>query len=626
MQAHLYRALFKAWFSVLRAPRGSPLRCGVPVSGRVEVFLANYLWVMNIPRFLLVWNLLLFPCLSIFAGGRLERFGIPARVHIVSIGINSYGSLPYEFANCVRDAEAYEASFVRHYRRLFPSDTASQRKADERIIRYRCVNESAKREDILATLNKVIRDARPEDAFVFTFSGFSFDIREADSSLSTWFAPYGIALPGAVSDNAYPATSELKAGALSLKELKDLFQLVPANQQLFISEAGTTDNFRVAFLRALLEDDPRVILLSPKNRVVVYPQGLTLDQCYCRNGRKSFQNGPICHFISSLNDTAVNLFDLMRSDARQERAGMALRQRELSCGLPGYPNGYMGILFERKYIEDISLLFPDAGGKTRGGKTQRTGPVTAPGFTGRKVALLSGCSEFKADEYWEYLPNARRDAEAIAAVLHDLYGYDTIVLRDPLREELERALLDLSRNVGPNDQLFLYFAGHGDYDSALLDDGFVVCRNSLHPEQDPMRNSYLAYSRLERYINRLPSRQIMMVLDLCFGASFDNTLSRCKETKAYAADPDGSFLMAKSRFRTRLFLSSGAFRKVPDGFSGSHSPFTLRMLEALRGKGGEEGFLTATDLFRFVYKLPAEPRMASFGDDECGSEFVFLPR
>ncbi|MFN9115638.1 MAG: hypothetical protein ACK5XN_36760, partial [Bacteroidota bacterium] len=141
---------------------------------------------MNIPRFLLVWNLLLFPCLSIFAGGRLERFGIPARVHIVSIGINSYGSLPYEFANCVRDAEAYEASFVRHYRRLFPSDTASQRKADERIIRYRCVNESAKREDILATLNKVIRDARPEDAFVFTFSGFSFDIREADSSLSTW--------------------------------------------------------------------------------------------------------------------------------------------------------------------------------------------------------------------------------------------------------------------------------------------------------------------------------------------------------------------------------------------------------------------------------------------------------
>lgn len=559
--------------------------------------------------------------------GAGQKTDIPARVHIVSIGINVYNGLPYEFANCVRDAETYEASFVRDFRRLFPSDTASQRMANERIIRYRCVNESATRADILATLNKVIRDARPEDAFVFTFSGFSFDIRETDSSLSTWFAPYETALPGAVKGNTYPATPELKASALSLSELKNLFQLVPANQQLFISEAGTTDNFRMAFLRALLEDDPRVILLSPKNRVVIYPQGVTYDQCNCRNVRKSFQNGPICHFISSLNDTAVNLFDLMRSDARQERAGMALRQRELSCGLSGFLNGgYMGILFERKYIEDISLLFPDAGGRSRGGKTQRTGPVTAPGFTGRKVALLSGCSSFEAGEYWEYLPNARRDAEAIAAVLHDLYGYDTIVLRDALREELESALLSLSRTLGPNDQLLLYFAGHGDYDSALLDDGFLVCRNSLSPEQDPMRNSYFAYSRLERYINRLPSRQIMMVLDLCFGASFDNTLSRCKETKAYAAEPDGSFLMAKSRFRTRLFLSSGAFRKVPDGFSGSHSPFALRMLEALRGKGGEEGFLTATDLFRFVYKLPAEPRMASFGDDECGSEFVFLPR
>ncbi|MFN9110977.1 MAG: hypothetical protein ACK5XN_13015, partial [Bacteroidota bacterium] len=144
---------------------------------------------MHTPRFLLMWILFQLSQLPLQAGmglGAGQKTGIPARVHIVSIGINVYNGLPYEFANCVRDAEAYEASFVRDYRRLFPSDTASQRKADERIIRYRCVNESAKREDILATLNKVIRDARPEDAFVFTFSGFSFDIREADSSLSTW--------------------------------------------------------------------------------------------------------------------------------------------------------------------------------------------------------------------------------------------------------------------------------------------------------------------------------------------------------------------------------------------------------------------------------------------------------
>jgi len=43
MQAHLYRALFKAWFSVLRAPRGSPLRCGVPVSGRTDGQVITYL-------------------------------------------------------------------------------------------------------------------------------------------------------------------------------------------------------------------------------------------------------------------------------------------------------------------------------------------------------------------------------------------------------------------------------------------------------------------------------------------------------------------------------------------------------------------------------------------------------
>lgn len=562
--------------------------------------------------------------------GKPVQQDTPARVHIVSIGINQYAGLPYEFANCVRDAEAYEAAFTRAYQKLFAPDAASQRRARERISTYRCINETATKAHILDVLNRVIRDSKPEDAFVFTFSGFSFDIREADSSLSTWFAPHGLALPGQLrNDLAYADDPELKSGALSLRELKNLLQLVPANRQLFISEAGTTDNFRIAFLRALLEDDPRVIRLSPKNRVVIYPQGLTLDNCYCRNGRKSHANGPICHFVTSLPDTAVNLFDLLQHDGRQERAGLALRQREIACGLHGYPNGYMGILFEKKYIEDISLLFPDAGGsRMRGGKTQRTGAGLQDTtlVKGRRVALLCGASNFQAETYWDYLPNARRDAEAIAEVLHDLYGFDTIVLRDPRRETLEQRLLDLAGQLQPNDQLVLYFSGHGDYDSARLDDGFLVCRNSLDPAQDPMYNSYLAYSRLERFVNRLPPRQILMVLDVCFGASFDNTLSRCKETKAYAAEPTGSFLLAKSRFKTRIFISSGAYRKVPDGFIGTHSPFALRMLEALRGKGGDDGYLTATDLFRFVYKLPAEPRKASFGDDECGSEFVFLPR
>lgn len=195
--------------------------------------------------------------------------------------------------------------------------------------------------------------------------------------------------------------------------------------------------------------------------------------------------------------------------------------------------------------------------------------------------MLCGGSEYSAQAYWEYLPNALRDAEAVASALKDLYGYDTIVLRNPTQEELEKQLLYLSEQLQPNHQLFLYFAGHGGYDSARLDDGFLVCRNSLEPEQDPMRNSYLAYSRLERFVNRLPARQIMLVLDVCFGASFDSTLSRCAETMAYAgepvivslqqsrfSEPAFSFPAAPIARSRRLRLQRIAFAFCPS-FSGS---------------------------------------------------------
>jgi hypothetical protein len=609
----------------LRASSGSPHRGGVRALCKQEEHSISLKIMMQRIRKGLIFSLFQAGyLLTVYAGFKPGSDATPPqKLFMINIGINNYEGLPYSFNNCVNDAQAYEKYFIRDFQKLWGKE------AESRMVRYQLLNEKATRANILAALNDVISRSGPEDAFVFSFSGFSYDMYRSDSSVVTLFAPYDAGKIPVTWGTPVAESADLMRRSISLNNLKDLLQLVPANRQLFVSEAGTTENFRLAFLKAVVSEDPRVARLSSKNRVLIFPEGMTFDDCVCRTYR--VKNGPICHFLTSMPDS-LNVFDVFEEGMKAERFIAALRNREIQCNAAAFRNRiYMGILQERKYVDELIQLFPYQGSgdmPMRGGKTRSAGlPDTtlAKIFPGKKRALVIGNGSFKAAEHWDDLPNATLDALSVARVLKDEYGFETDTLLDATREQIEAALIYLSKTLGNDDQLFIYVASHGDFDSALLDDGFLVCRNSNFPELDPLRNSYLRYSTLERLINRLPAKHTLLVLDVCFGASFDNTLTRCKETRAYAGEASGNFLQAKSRHKTRLFISSGSYREVPDGYSGQHSPFAIRLLEALRGRGGEEGFLTATDLFRFVHKLPAEPRLGSFGDNQCGSEFVFLP-
>jgi hypothetical protein len=175
----------------------------------------------------------------------------------------------------------------------------------------------------------------------------------------------------------------------------------------------------------------------------------------------------------------------------------------------------------------------------------------------------------------------------------------------------------------------IYIAGHGAYDERLFDDGFIVCANSKPEKDDPYRNSYIQYSKLSRMINKLPSRQILMVLDVCFGATFDERVARNKsrsKSNEYTDLSAENYLAEKLKVKTRLYLTSGGVKEVPNGYKGNHSPFAQRFLQCLQTKGGSAKILTATDFFQFVKMLPSGPRIGSFGDDELGSEFIMLAK
>ncbi len=236
-------------------------------------------------------------------------------------------------------------------------------------------------------------------------------------------------------------------------------------------------------------------------------------------------------------------------------------------------------------------------------------------------ALIIATNEY--DE-WNDLINPVFDATTIADELRENYGYQVDMVLNPTKSDLLRKLREYNgKNFLPNDQLFIFIAGHGKFD-ALIKDGYLVCKDSK--KVDETHESYLPFSYLRTAIDNNPSRHVFLVMDACFGGTFDQAIAKRGEDddNMYSEITQNEYINKKLKYKTRLYLTSGAKEYVPDGRAGKHSPFASKLIEALRGYGGNSKVLTSQQVFWYVERVRPEPRFGTFGDNEPGSEFVFV--
>ncbi len=249
-------------------------------------------------------------------------------------------------------------------------------------------------------------------------------------------------------------------------------------------------------------------------------------------------------------------------------------------------------------------------------------PPTGLARHGTDYALLIATDEY--DE-WKQLTNPVDDAKTIAAELHTSYGFETEVLANATQAEILTTLRKYAgRKFADGDQMFIFIAGHGQFDE-VLGDGYVVCRDSRL--KDEVKTSYISHSTLRTIINNLPCRHILLLVDACFGGTFDPLIAasdRGEDEYSQVTKPE--FINRKMRFRTRRFLTSGGKEYVPDGRPGQHSPFTRRFLEALRSYGGKDGVLTLGEVLLYIETVRPEPRAGEFGTNEPGSDFLFITK
>ena len=232
---------------------------------------------------------------------------------------------------------------------------------------------------------------------------------------------------------------------------------------------------------------------------------------------------------------------------------------------------------------------------------------------------------FATDQYdnWTDLVNPIDDAHSLAKILKERYGFETEIVENPNLDDVFIKLGEYGqRKYKPQDQLMIFFAGHGYFDEGF-GEGFVVAKNSL--VNDKAKTTYISHNRLRGVIGNIPSEHIFLAMDVCFGGTFDPVIASSRGLEAGETN-DAEFLVRKLSQRTRKYLTSGGKEYVSDGIPGKHSPFTLKILQALSDAGGSDRILTLSELKVYVEKLKPEPRLGGFGDDKTESDFVFVAK
>jgi len=217
------------------------------------------------------------------------------------------------------------------------------------------------------------------------------------------------------------------------------------------------------------------------------------------------------------------------------------------------------------------------------------------------------------------LQAAVSDAQAISALLQKDYGFNVKLLLNATREEVMGSLYDLRGRLAEQDNLLIYYAGHGVQDDKSQE-GYWLAINA---HKDNPAN-WISINDITTVLRSMASKHVMVVADSCFSG----TLTRAMEPQLpNAPERRDHYLMKMLKKRSRTALTSGGLEPVPDRRPGAeHSVFAHAFMTALREN---PDILEGQKLFGKVRNLvvldaPNTPEYANirFTGHE-GSDFFF---
>lgn len=224
---------------------------------------------------------------------------------------------------------------------------------------------------------------------------------------------------------------------------------------------------------------------------------------------------------------------------------------------------------------------------------------------------------FASDKYdnWRGLSNPIVGAEALAKTLGTDYGFQTELILNPSLSYINRKLAEYeSRVYGSQDQLLVYFAGHGFFDQ--VSGGYIVAANSAR--NNPTATS-LSQRNLRAQLDRLKCNHIFLVVDACKA-----NMSDSKVDIPSAIELTQKEVVEKLGITTRKFMNLGLLEYASGNLPEIYSNFTIQLLESLKKKPSDKAPKTMAEIWS--YFQGSDYRIGGFGSDNPQSDFLFLPK
>jgi WD40 repeat protein len=240
-------------------------------------------------------------------------------------------------------------------------------------------------------------------------------------------------------------------------------------------------------------------------------------------------------------------------------------------------------------------------------------PVLPLNINGKYYALIIGINDYE-DPLIPSLDSPIKDAESIYDLLTSYYTFNKAevqLLKNPKYHEIIEALDHLEKIVTSNDNLLIFYAGHGKWDKVTSRGYWLPSDARLSSTSNWFRNSTLT-----DYIASIKSKHTLLIADACFAGSIF-------KTRGVSDKPGGIERLYNKP--SRKAMTSGTLEEVPDV-----SVFLKYLKKNL--EQNKENFLPSEQLFYGMKSavLNNSSNIPQFGEvkdagDE-GGDFIFVKR
>jgi phage tail protein X/plastocyanin len=244
-----------------------------------------------------------------------------------------------------------------------------------------------------------------------------------------------------------------------------------------------------------------------------------------------------------------------------------------------------------------------------------TGTNNDDGKFGKYYALVIGVDNYTGE--WTPLKTPVNDCEALKGILSTKYSFDEVVTlydEDATRKNIMNYLDRITQNVTANDNLFIYFSGHG---MEVGNEGYWVPSDANTND----RATLIANNEIKIALSKSVVKHALVMVDACFSGTIFKS-----GTASFMANQSESYYDEMYDIPSRQAMTAGGLEPVLDG-SGEHSTFAKFVIKNL--KKNQKPHMDVTELFQRI-KAPVtanSPNTPRFGHiqntNHEGGQFIF---